>query len=197
MKATTLWQPYASLVAIGAKPFETRSYPPPAKLIGQRIAIHAAARPIQLTWRDLDLPTRAVIIDAFVAAELKGRADDLPHGAVVCTAVVEGAGKIAGIDDRLPTYVSGIVHMRERRGDMPASIYTDHFGDYFPGRWAWLLTDVRRLAVPEPAKGKQGWWQWEPRCPYPVIDDPSAKACVGGGVCGCCLGGAFRWGGSP
>lgn len=38
----------------------------------------------------------------------------------------------------------------------------DPFGDYSPGRWAWLLTDVRQLAVPEPAKGKQGWWEWTP-----------------------------------
>ena len=45
MKATTLWQPWASLIAIGAKYYETRDYPPPAKLLGQRIAIHAAVRP--------------------------------------------------------------------------------------------------------------------------------------------------------
>ena len=31
MHAITLHQPSASLVAIGAKPFETRTYPPPTK----------------------------------------------------------------------------------------------------------------------------------------------------------------------
>jgi hypothetical protein len=40
----SLWQPYASLIAIGAKPFETRHWSPPANLIGKRVAIHAAAR---------------------------------------------------------------------------------------------------------------------------------------------------------
>ena len=45
--AISLWNPWASLIAIGAKPFETRSWAPPAKCIGQRIAVHAALRPIK------------------------------------------------------------------------------------------------------------------------------------------------------
>ena len=44
MKALTLWQPWASLVIAGAKPYEFRSWSPPRWLIGQRIVIHAAAR---------------------------------------------------------------------------------------------------------------------------------------------------------
>ncbi len=39
MKAITLWQPYASLIAVGAKEFETRSWP--TKFRGE-LAIHAA-----------------------------------------------------------------------------------------------------------------------------------------------------------
>ena len=41
MKALTLHQPWASLIACGAKRIETRSWPPPKSLIGKRIAIHA------------------------------------------------------------------------------------------------------------------------------------------------------------
>src|SRR4051794_23151938 len=41
LPAITLWQPWACLIEIGAKRYETRSRPPPRKLIGQRIAIHA------------------------------------------------------------------------------------------------------------------------------------------------------------
>jgi hypothetical protein len=44
MKAISLWQPWASLIACGAKPYETRSFAPPALLIGQSIAIHAARK---------------------------------------------------------------------------------------------------------------------------------------------------------
>ena len=46
MKALTIWQPWASLIIAGAKPFEFRGWRPPASLIGQRIVIHAAARKI-------------------------------------------------------------------------------------------------------------------------------------------------------
>ncbi|MHB8272006.1 ASCH domain-containing protein [Bradyrhizobium sp.] len=44
MKAISLWQPWASLIACGAKPFETRHWAPPRELIGQTIAIHAAKK---------------------------------------------------------------------------------------------------------------------------------------------------------
>jgi hypothetical protein len=35
------------------------------------------------------------------------------------------------------------------------------FGDYTPGRYAWLLADVRRLPEPIPARGALGLWEWE------------------------------------
>jgi len=52
--AVTLWQPWASLIASGAKPFETRAFPIPARLLGKRVAIHAAAR---ACFTDLDAET--------------------------------------------------------------------------------------------------------------------------------------------
>ena len=36
----------------------------------------------------------------------------------------------------------------------------DDFGDYSDGRWAWLLTDIKPLAPPVPARGAQGFWEW-------------------------------------
>ena len=42
MKTISLWQPYASLIAAGVKTIETRGWAPPKRLMGQRIAIHAA-----------------------------------------------------------------------------------------------------------------------------------------------------------
>ncbi|WP_374650275.1 hypothetical protein, partial [Rhizorhabdus sp.] len=44
MKALTIWQPWASLIIVGAKPFEFRGWKPPRWIIGQRIVIHASAR---------------------------------------------------------------------------------------------------------------------------------------------------------
>ena len=42
--AITLHQPWASLIALGVKTVETRSWPAPARLVGQRIAVHAGKR---------------------------------------------------------------------------------------------------------------------------------------------------------
>lgn len=42
IRGLTLWQPWATLVAIGAKRYETRSWKPPKRVT--RIALHAAKR---------------------------------------------------------------------------------------------------------------------------------------------------------
>ena len=44
MYAINLHRPWATLVALGIKNVETRSWPAPARLIGQTIAIHAGNR---------------------------------------------------------------------------------------------------------------------------------------------------------
>lgn len=42
MKVITLWQPWATLIPLGLKTIETRSFPAPKSLVGQTIAIHSA-----------------------------------------------------------------------------------------------------------------------------------------------------------
>lgn len=42
--AITIYQPYASLIINGWKLYELRGHRPPDKFVGQRIAVHAAAR---------------------------------------------------------------------------------------------------------------------------------------------------------
>ena len=44
MKAISLWQPWASLMADGRKKIETRHWHPPAWLLGQELAIHATMK---------------------------------------------------------------------------------------------------------------------------------------------------------
>jgi hypothetical protein len=34
------------------------------------------------------------------------------------------------------------------------------YGDFAPGRYAWLLTDIKPVDPPVPAKGHQGLWEW-------------------------------------
>ncbi|MYW29761.1 ASCH domain-containing protein [Streptomyces sp. SID2119] len=74
MRALTIRQPWASAIAHGSKRTENRSWPAPAKHLGTRILIHAAASedrtprpsrdvPLELT-RDMDIwpDTRSAIV---------------------------------------------------------------------------------------------------------------------------------------
>jgi hypothetical protein len=36
------------------------------------------------------------------------------------------------------------------------------FGDYTPGRYAWLTRNMIRFEAPVPFRGKQGLWNWLP-----------------------------------
>lgn len=141
MYAISLWQPWASFIAAGLKPYETRDWKPPAWLIGKRIAIHAAKK----------APAR----DDYVWAFEHGAAD-LPLGAVVCTAVLCGAYQVGGYG------VAG-KHVINTVPGSPAlgQITTDAFGDYGDNRWVWWLTEIERLAPAIPAKGAQGFWKWK------------------------------------
>jgi activating signal cointegrator 1 len=135
--ALTLWQPWASLIAIGAKPYETRSRPPPRRLMGQRVAIHAAAR--KPRHADLNGETHRAMCEAFGSGAWLLT---LPLGVIVCTVVLA---------DALPV---------ER-------VTRDLFGDYSTGRWAWRLEDVRRVDPHVPAKGMQLWgWPWRVPEPF-------------------------------
>ncbi len=139
MKAISLWQPWASLIAIGAKPFETRDWAPPWSLVGQRIAIHAAKRPLKPIVRDMDPAVRDAIVAALTRGGYRlpfGDPPVLPLGAVVCTAVIVGARKVDE-DFQAP----------------------DLFGNYSLGRWIWRIKHVRRLDVPMPFRGAQGFFE--------------------------------------
>lgn len=147
MRALTVWQPWASLIAVGAKPYEFRSWPAPAWIVGQRIAIHAGVRkPKRGEIEQLRLicrtgkGRRAGLFEA-EALPILEHPEALWFGAIVCTAVV---GE--------PIHAStGLPALGIERND---SDRREHFN------WAWPLTDVARLAPPVPARGAQGFWNW-------------------------------------
>jgi activating signal cointegrator 1 len=132
LKALPLWQPWASLVAIGAKRVETRGYP--AKRLGfrpgQRIAIHACKRTDDL-WLCEEYPFSEYDLDA----------DRLPLGAIVATCTLRGWTEVSE---------ANAAELQERHPHEHA------FGLYTPGRWGWRLTDVERLPEPIPFRGSQG-----------------------------------------
>lgn len=146
MKAISLWQPWSSAIPAGLKKYETRSFQPPAKYIGQRIAIHAALKENANLWKwwcevVVGCPHRQ---RAFAAIGVK-HFDALPRGAIVATAVLAGC---------VPTWKlidSGMISDEERM-----------WGDYGTGRYGWALADIMWVKPALPCKGRQGWFDWQP-----------------------------------
>lgn len=148
--AITIWQPWASLIAIGAKPDETRSWRVPVSVQqGSTLAIHAATRGLRTCWAEMLHAGLSAYIQAQRALGKAGlRPDELPLGAVVA---------VCRLKRCLPTEF--------RAQQLTATERL--FGDYSAGRYAWELELLLDLSAdPVPARGKQGLWEWTaPRWP--------------------------------
>jgi hypothetical protein len=127
MKAISLWQPWASLMAEGLKTIETRSW-----ATGYRgsLAIHAAKRSLTVEER--------MLIQDWRNARLLGwewAGTSLPFGAIL--AVVD-------LVDCVPA------------GNIVPNELNAAFGNFAPGRWAWITRNCHRLPIPFPCRGAQG-----------------------------------------
>lgn len=143
MKALTLWQPWASLVALGEKKVETRCWS--TKYRGE-LAIHAAARipPAWLGASRFSQTFRQELGDVMLTgSELKldSMVQALPRGAVLC---IVRLADIQSTDE-----AAGFLSERELI-----------FGNYEPGRYAWFFELVEKLERPMPAKGNRLLWNW-------------------------------------
>lgn len=135
MKALTIWQPWASLIVGGWKPYEFRGWAAPASIVGQRIGVHAAKRPIKAgELRDImnyacGPVGRSDGLDVACMDLLERvwrREAELPMSAVLGTALL-GAPKVAQEN------VVGL-------------------------RYAWPMLAVEKWEEPVPMKGAQGFW---------------------------------------
>jgi hypothetical protein len=135
MRALTLWQPWASLLAVGIKRHETRSWRIPPKLLGARIAIHAGSGRAPETMIS---PELAEICERTFGS---GWRTTLPKGRILCTCVL-------GADLATEEEVDAA-----DADDVASGIWT-------PGRHAWRIDDVRPVHDSGPVSGKQGLWTW-------------------------------------
>jgi hypothetical protein len=148
MKALTLTQPWATLVAIGAKRIETRSWPTSYR---GPLAIHAArsfpswARAFTTEPICYDTVRRSRSTAARLAAAY-------PLGCVLATCRLANVLPTEVIDNALNVFGVSLE---------PLDFREKAFGDYSPGRYAWILEDVHELAEPIPAKGALGLWEWD------------------------------------
>jgi hypothetical protein len=141
IRAIPLWQPWATLVAIGAKKLETRHYPAPRSLIGQRLAIHATLTNAWLHLADDVEPFNRRLREGLGLASDERPSQHLPLGGIVATAVLDST---RGITTRFANRLDA---------EDPDECA---FGNYAVGRYAWMLRDVIRVDPMVPMKGQQG-----------------------------------------
>ena len=148
VKAISLWQPWASLVAVGAKKIETRSW---STNYRGPLAIHAAKKwNLELSsmlamWHVQNGLAPLVGKPLDLSRELWSgvKEEHLPRGAVIA---------ICKLVDCIPT---DDLTQKQIGTDKP-------FGDFSLGRFGWLLEDVQLLPEPIPETGHQGLWNWTP-----------------------------------
>ncbi len=142
MKGLSLWQPWATLMALGAKTIETRDWPTDYR---GPLAIHATVRwePEQ-AYTCLQEPFRTVLSRAYPrAAEVQ---TDLPRGCIVAVVHLRDVKSTRWLNSLPP-------------GQFPP--FEWQFGNFGDGRLMWLTERVQRLAEPVPCRGYQGLWPVE------------------------------------
>ena len=142
MKALSLWQPWASMIAVGAKRIETRSWATPYR---GPLAIQAAQKVLE-DAELAELVTRAPQAFSLLArvAGITGNGE-LPRAAVVA---------ITTLEDVLP--ITG----QTRPEDLvPGRPWEREVGDYTPGRFAWILGRTYRLPEPRIFPGRRGLFE--------------------------------------
>lgn len=129
MRAISLWQPWATAMALGLKRIETRAWRPGATVkVPFELAIHAAKR-----WTKAEQSFYSDMRE--VCPTLP---DDVPLGKIVAVCTVTGllrTEQVTGLSD-----------------------LEFNWGNYADGRWAWVTENVRPLREPIPWKGKQGFF---------------------------------------
>lgn len=164
--ALSLWQPWASLLVLGEKEFETRAWPIPLKHLPRKTAIHAASRWTreQSEFCERDPFVKAALLKHQQALNFRSLAESkakgFNHGACV---------ELDGISIYLPLGcligVGGFVSCWPTE-TLDGSVYLTAkekaFGNYAPGRFAFRFHDPQRI-IHTPMPGRQRWWR---------VDDP-------------------------
>lgn len=139
MKVISVIQPWATLIALGEKKFETRSWK--TKYRGE-IGIHASKKIDKETCRQE--PFKSILTRHGYNEK------NLPTGSIIATSSINGCYQV--LKD---TGTSAIIDY----GSFMISGNEYHFGDYTKGRFAWELHDIKQID-PIPAKGQLGLWNY-------------------------------------
>lgn len=167
LRGLSLWQPWATLIALRAKRIETRSWGTPYR---GNVLICATASTPAGEWDVLDDPAFAAVL----------RADSFPDRASFPQGCVVAVAKVVACDLILQSDPSGYFRQDMYGKTVREEFLAPHecsFGNYAPGRYAWVLSSIRALTKPVPCRGAQGLW-------LPDVETRRAVAAVIGGECG-------------
>lgn len=154
MKALTLTQPWASMVAIGAKRIETRSW---STRYRGPLAIHAAKGFPRFAQ---EFANSGVVLHSMKSALLfsrqlrtffteSGKWSFNPRGVVLATCELTTVARTESL--KIGDLVGGV--------ELTELEYA--LGDYSPGRFAWVLSGLRILEAPVQARGSLSLWEWK------------------------------------
>jgi hypothetical protein len=168
-KVLSLNPPYGSLIAACeahpdlGKHIETRDWPTTYRgtlLIHQTKGLgDMFASEAELWDLCLSEPFRTTLTAAGY-----GNPGRLPRGAIVAVCELRDIARIDHYepwpDESDPQSRGPFLNFGSRGEPLPAEPELS-FGNYAPGRYAWLLADIRALPTPTRARGLPGLWEWE------------------------------------
>lgn len=134
MKLISLWEPWATLMAIGAKKIETRSWRTSYR---GWLAIHASKGGLSKS------ELREVLFDVTFSEALNGIS--LTPGHIVA---------IVRLDGCFPT--GDLIPPSGRYCSLMETFEESVFGDFGDGRYGWVTSSLFRLPEPIPYKASQG-----------------------------------------
>lgn len=145
MKAITVIQPWASLLAVGEKRIETRSWR--TNYRGE-ILIHAGKKVPLWGICMMDDAAKEKVMEIFGNKDgiISNQFRTFPTGAIIGKANLVNCLRI----DELTMTLIKEQHPVE---------YV--FGDFTPGRYAWVMSNPVLFENLIPASGKQGLWNWK------------------------------------
>lgn len=151
--ALTIWQPWATLIVMGAKPYEFRGWPAPLAYRGKRIGVHAGARPVRRS-EVVDLVMRLRSPEAWTTCLRPEIALPILEKVLTSPGILPLAHMLGTAELGEPIRAHEIVG--EFGGVLNDSDRAEH------SNFAWPLTGILPLEPPVPARGAQGFWPWSP-----------------------------------
>ena len=139
MKCISIWNPFALLIVKGFKVFETRTWPAPASIIGQRIGIASTKNILPAQRAHFEDETFQRYYELLQLPAL----ESLPMGYLLGSVIVDS------VELMTEEFLDEVSHEEQA------------YGWWNVGNYAWRLTGPEELPYPIPIRGGQGIYDWK------------------------------------